>query len=137
MTENEKAKIQYLRSEGYSYKMISSKLGISLNTVTSHCRRNGMAGVAQKTRSLVCRNCGKELPISTLGKKRKFCSDLCRNQWWKEHPQLVSRTVCYEKTCMHCGNRFVVYRHPEQKYCSHSCFISHRFSKPKAEGKGE
>ena len=132
MRESEKEKIAYWREEGLGYRAIAIKLGISLNTVRSHCQRNGLTGTAEKKVSTHCRYCGQRLPPPKVGRKRRFCSDTCRNQWWKEHPQLVTRSAYYAKICLHCGKSFLVYGHQDQKYCSHSCFISHRFpgSKP-------
>lgn len=40
MTIEEKQKIQQLKSEGFGYKAISSKLGISLGIVKTVCRRD-------------------------------------------------------------------------------------------------
>lgn len=52
------------------------KLGISINTVKSYCRRNNV-------NKSVCKNCGKVVE-QTLGRKeKKFCGDACRMAWWK------------------------------------------------------
>ena len=132
MTQSEREKITYLRGEGFGYKAIASRLGLPLDTVKSFCRRNGLTGIAQKKPAGICRYCGESLSMPRTGRKRKFCSDRCRNLWWKEHPQLVSRSAYYSYVCAHCGNEFVTYAHKEQKYCSHACYIAARFSKTTA-----
>lgn len=129
MTKDEKEKIAFLRQEGLGYKRIASKLNVSPEAVKSYCRRNGLTGVASKAAISLCRNCGKALPVSKPGRQRKFCCDQCRRQWWKEHPQLINRAAYYTLTCAHCGKTFVTYGHESQKYCSHACYIAHRFSR--------
>ena len=134
MTWDEKEKIAYLGEEGYGYKSIATKLSLPLDTVKSHCKRNGLAGVAKKKGpSEICRCCGRPLSQSRTGRKRKFCSDQCRNHWWKEHPQLVNRSAYYPSFCFHCGKEFVAYGHRGQKYCSHACYIAARFPKTSAQ----
>ena len=60
MTEEQKVKIRRMRLDGNGYKHIASTL-------------------------IICRNCGKRLK-HTAGKKRKvFCSDKCRKQYWNLH----------------------------------------------------
>lgn len=130
MTKNEKEKVCYFRTmEGLGYKTIAAKVGVSADAVKGYCRRNGMTGVAKKQPVSACRYCGKELPEQKTGRKRKFCSDRCRNQWWKEHPQLVTRTAYYHSVCHCCGKEFAAYAHRGQKYCSHACYITARFRK--------
>lgn len=134
MTWDEKEKIAYLRGEGYGYKAIAGKLSLPLNTVKSYCRRNHLAGIAEKKEpAKTCRHCGKPLPKSRTGRKRKFCSDQCRHLWWKEHPQLVDRSAYYPSFCAHCGKEFAAYGHQGQKYCSHACYIAERFRKTSAQ----
>lgn len=127
MTEREQAQIAYMRSKSMSYNAIAEKLGLPLNTVKSHCRRNGLTGFSKKQPLSVCLRCGKPLEQPPTGPKRKYCSDECRKLWWKEHPYLVERKTCYSVVCPHCGKNFVTYNHKNQKYCSHTCYMAARF----------
>ena len=45
MTSREKQQIAAMRSTGNSYKGIAEKLGLSVNTVKTFCRRNNLTGV--------------------------------------------------------------------------------------------
>ncbi len=130
MTDKEKKRMCFLRSEGFGYGTIAKKLGISENTVKSFCLRNGLTGVASKPVITACRYCGKELtqeegrPI----RARKFCSEECRRAWWKAHPELLCNKVFDIRICNYCGKKFKVYAgNRERKYCCHHCYIMARF----------
>ena len=130
MTDKEKKRMCFLRSEGFGYGTIAKKLGISENTVKSFCMRNGLTGVASKPVITACRYCGKELtqeegrPI----RARKFCSEECRRAWWKAHPELLCNKVSDIRICNYCGKKFKVYAgNRGRKYCCHHCYIMARF----------
>ena len=131
MNELQKQQIIELRNQGISYSKIADALGISLNTIKSFCRRNNLGGHIGKESKQInktfCKECGKELN-QNLGKKPlKFCSDKCRVKWWNTHPELVNRKAIYSFICTYCGEPFTAYGNSKRKYCSHSCYINHRF----------
>lgn len=134
MTKKEKENIRFLRSEGFAYRAIASRLGISLNTVKSFCRRNGLGGIAEKQDRQICRQCGQPLVKEPKRPARKFCSEACRRIWWKEHPDLIYRQSFYTLTCAHCGKEFQSYGNQKRKYCSHPCYIAARFGKEENDG---
>lgn len=68
----------------------------------------------------VCRQCGKPLEKKSAGRKRMYCSDVCRRLWVKNHPSL------YKHECMFCGKEFES-QTKEQKFCNHDCYIRNRF----------
>jgi endogenous inhibitor of DNA gyrase (YacG/DUF329 family) len=135
MTETQKQRVKELRGEGNSYASIADALGISVNTVQSHCRRNNVArhlSAATQTvnsSALFCKHCGKELAQKTGVKARKFCSDKCCAAWWAAHPDRLNRKAFYVFTCVACGKDFSAYGNSRRKYCSHSCYVRHRFRK--------
>lgn len=126
MTKTQKAQILYFRTEGISYNAIAERLGISVNTVKSFCRRNGLGGIATKEPVKVCRQCGAPLPVTNY-KPKKFCSDSCRHTWWNAHPELIDKKAYYTLTCQHCGREFQSYGNDGRKYCCHACYITARF----------
>ena len=74
-----------------------------------------------------CGYCGAPI-IQTPGrKKKKFCSDHCRNHWWNTHLDLVDRRANYEFVCQTCGKPFTAYGNAHRKYCSRGCYIEDRF----------
>ena len=135
MTENQKNQIIRMRSNGDGYRVISEKLGLSLNTVKSFCRRSGLGGVAKPERKKIeysgegayCQNCGTEIRQIAKQKKKRFCCDKCRNEWWNSHLDLVKRKSVHVQTCPACGKEFEVYGRTPRKYCSHGCYIADRF----------
>lgn len=133
MTYEQQEQIIDLRKKGYGYKLIGQMLGINRDTVRYFCKSNGMAGITENT--LVsdkdtCPCCGGAIPqAATTGRRRKFCSEKCRREWWKMHPGAGKRSesAIYHSTCVACGKEFTTYGNSSRKYCSHTCYILHRF----------
>lgn len=48
LTDTQRHEINRLRIEGTGYIRIANELDISINTVRSFCRRNGLAGYREK-----------------------------------------------------------------------------------------
>lgn len=129
MTNEQKWKIVRFRSQGYGYAAIGRELGISKDTVKSFCRRNGLmiSGSKSAYDKEKCRECGKRIVQQEKKKKRIFCCKSCREKWWTEHADKIDRKAVYTFTCSGCGKKFTAYGNRNRKYCSHSCYIAHRF----------
>lgn len=79
MVNDNKLKIIELREKGYGYKKIAKELGISVGSVRHACEQ-AEANITKEH----CLYCGKEM-TSIPGKKRKrFCSDKCRYDYWNK-----------------------------------------------------
>ncbi len=124
MTNEERQRIMSLRRDGVGYGEIAGKLHISVNTVKSFCRRHGLTADA---RASVCEQCGRPVSQNPGRKRKRFCSDACRNKWWNAHLDLVKRKANYVLSCPNCGKEFSVYGNRKRKYCCHACYISYRF----------
>jgi len=82
-----------------------------------------------------CQNCGAKIVQRPKVKQRRFCCNECRNQWWNQHLDEVKRKTYYEIICRHCGKVTTVYGDNRRKYCSHECYIAHRYKKkPEIQG---
>lgn len=129
MTNEQKEKIIRFRRQGFGYADIGRELGISKDTVKSFCRRNGLtvSGGKPFIDKDSCRECGKPLVQQEKKKSRIFCCKSCREKWWKEHADRIDRKAIYEFTCAGCGKPFTAYGNSKRKYCSHECYVSHRF----------
>ncbi len=134
MTDAQKMSIEEMRRNGLGYGRIAQTLGISLNTVKSFCRRNGINGntlsetaVALTGETTYCENCGREIQQIAKRKKKRFCCDKCRNAWWNSHLDQVKRKAVYDFRCLRCGKEFHIYGDRRRKYCSHECYIADRF----------
>ena len=125
MTDLQREEIKALRLQGFGYTKIAQMLGISDNTVRSFCRRSSLGDTAKNT--VVCKQCGKQIKVVPKRKPKKFCSDACRTAWWNSHLDCVDRKAIYEHTCAYCGKSFTAYGNKNRKYCSHTCYIAHRF----------
>lgn len=78
---------------------------------------------------LICKNCGKEYPVTTWEKNRSrshFCSKSCGNSFnqrgskshlWKGGPKT--------RMCPNCGKEFTTPSNRSNKYCSKRCWIDH------------
>lgn len=132
MTDTQKSQIVKLREMGMGYTAIAKTLGISENTVKSFCRRNKLNGVAaasKKSKPLFdglhfCHFCGKEVAQNPGRKKKKFCSDKCRNKWWNSNLDKVNRKAIYSFECLNCKNPFTAYGNSKRKYCCLECYAN-------------
>lgn len=88
MTTEEKIQIQAFRKVGMGYKQISKEMGISVNSIKSFCQRNGLG---EAKNGPVCEQCGKAVLYMPKKKKKRFCSDSCRQAWWNSHLDMVKR----------------------------------------------
>lgn len=144
MTNEQKEQISQLREEGASYKAISTKLGMSENTISSYCRRTHLDGYRGNIRTGkncekaieadtrytdACKNYGKTIEVLKGHRKRLFCTDACRNMWWNSHLDLVKRNSYYNFTCPVCGKPFTAYGNSIRKYCSRECYIADRYGR--------
>lgn len=132
MNKTQKEQIHRLRHDGLGYLKIAQTLGLSENTVKSYCKRNNLGGQMAVAASdpavqTFCKQCGQPLAQNTGHKSRKFCSRVCRQEWWKAHPEQVMQKAVYTFTCAHCGVEFSAYGNSRRKYCSHACYIADRF----------
>lgn len=81
MTDNQKALIQIYRKKGMSYKKIADALSVSINTIKTFCKRNGLGGVMtvatipDEVMVIACRCCGKPVSQNPGRKQKRFCSD--------------------------------------------------------------
>lgn len=131
MNERDKAAIDRMRRSGLSYQEIADNLSIRKEAVRSYCRTHDIApdmDIRQDTE--VCPVCGKLLKKTPgKGRKRRFCSDDCRKEWWKNHPSEkgydIGKIRVYR--CVGCGKLFRGYGSAERKYCCHECYITDRF----------
>ncbi len=131
MTRDELEKARRLREAGKSYADIASTLHVSVNTVKSTCRRNGIENFNDRQH---CMNCRRRLEGAT-GNRRTFCSNVCRYQWDYRHRVLTEENA-EARVCLTCGKEFFSYPSAARKYCSHSCYIAARYGR-RRNGKGE
>ena len=131
MTTIEKENISKFRHAGFGYTAIANELNISINTIKSFCKTNNLGGVKAKKKNPIkeisfCLNCGQELVITPGKKKKKFCSDKCRYQWWTKNRDKKSS---FEIRCKTCNKTFNTYKNSNRKYCFHECYIADRFNR--------
>ena len=125
MTDEQKRQIAKLRMEGLGCKAIAEKVGLSINSVKSYCKQHGLE--AGKIDGSVCENCGTPIHQVPGRKRKRFCCDKCRMEWWNSHLELVQHKTDHDYVCAHCGKEFHIYGGRPRKYCSHACYIAHRF----------
>lgn len=142
MKEHDRKQLEELWLEGCGYSNISKALNLNVNTVKSYCRRHGYIGdrgkavAAQangKKEESRCKYCGSFIIQNSESKKKIFCSDRCRMNWWNSHQELVRRKAEYEFVCENCGRNFKAYGNAKRKYCCHRCYIEHRYHKEHQE----
>ena len=138
MTEEQKKQIVKMRKDGDGYKTIATAVGLSRNAVRTFCKKRHMAGFGEafvlndKEKAdeyKRCLNCYGYIRQPKKGRHKKFCSDECRREWWKQHSEEINKkeTAQYRLKCDYCGSEFVSYGNKSRKFCSHNCYIHQRF----------
>ena len=141
MTNEQRAMIDSLRSQGLGYKKIASMIAVSPNTVKSYLRKAEPAHPKKpmsaplplpqkpvpKSTEHCCDNCGKAVEQTAGRKRKRFCSDACRNAWWNHHLDQVQRKAIYHFDCPVCGKQYSAYGNAQRKYCSRECYLAARY----------
>lgn len=122
MNDAQKKMLSGLREQGLGYIKIAKAMGISVNTVKSYCKRHAI-----QDKNGYCLYCGKPLHQVKPGRKRKFCSDECRMNWWNTHRELVNHRNVRKMICPNCHKLFTVTGSKPRKYCCHECYVEARF----------
>ena len=123
MTQEQKTLILYYREQHMTYRQIGEKLELSPDTVKTFCRRK--RAQSERTEESVqaqCRNCGAPVHPLPGRRERLFCSPACRTAYWRKH-NLLGKDPRY---CAGCG-ALLTGGSASRKYCSHACYIRHRF----------
>jgi len=90
MKEEMRKRIKQLRSEGYGYKRIAKSLQLTVSAVRYACQK-----LHDEELMGHCKHCGVAIK-SLRGKKRKqFCCDRCRWDYWNELHR--NEKVLYQK----------------------------------------
>lgn len=139
MTQEEKKQIGIMRAAGMGYARIAAALDMSVNSVKSYCRRHGLTGGCSipdrlsethaeeeasglpQCKASACEQCGSPVRQEAGRKKRRFCSDACRQAWWASHRDKMSRKAVRHFVCENCGMPFSRYGVSDRRYCSRSC----------------
>lgn len=129
MEKTYKDRVAAMRAQGMGYSAIASALGLTKSQVSGYCRRAGIEKGSLPDRDGFCPQCGAPIEKREGRKPRRFCSDSCRQSWWNSHPELVRRRAVYEFACAGCGRAFTAYGNAHRKYCSHACYIAHRYGR--------
>lgn len=62
-----------------------------------------------------CKYCGDPIPPNTgRGPKRKYCSEWCCQEWWREHRRR-------NKKMEHCKNCGRILKYSQKVFCSEEC----------------
>lgn len=123
MTQEQKILILHYREQHMTYRQIGEKLGLSPDTVKTFCRRNTpQEDRTEASASSQCRNCGAPVHPLPCRRERLFCCPACRTAYWRKH-NLLGKDPRY---CAGCG-ALLTGGSASRKYCSHACYIRHRF----------
>ena len=129
MTDRQNQLIRNMRRQGLAYSAIAARIGLSLNTVKSFCNRNSIYTLSASCdeEGDLCESCGKALEHSPGKKKKRFCNDKCRSDWWNQNRRWVSYERAYPLICPGCGEEFFSYANKQRKYCGRDCYIHSRY----------
>lgn len=77
MSKKVRRELERMRMDGYGPTRIANELGLSVNTVKSYIRRH-----PSPRNAVFCLQCGRAVRQTPGRKKKKFCSNTCRSQYW-------------------------------------------------------
>ena len=131
MTTEQKKKVLELRSMGLTTAEIAAVVGASANTVKTYCYRNKDKLIKETPPASVhkpghCLNCGAIITQTPKQKPKKFCQVRCREIWWNRNRKQFNSNM-RTANCAYCGQKFEKFERSPQRYCSHNCYINHRF----------
>lgn len=81
LTEQAKEDIRFYRKNGWGYGKIAETIGYSAPAIKAFCRREGIGGFGEDLQDR-CKHCGTPLEHVKGRKKKVFCDDRCRQQYW-------------------------------------------------------
>jgi hypothetical protein len=125
MNNDLKIKINELRQIGYGYKKIAKELSMTISAVRYACSKISDEDLLISN----CQNCGLKIKSIKGKKKKRFCSDKCRWQWWNKHQKEVNKKSYYTHQCKCCNKEFTAYGNNKRAYCSHDCYIKFKLQK--------
>ena len=117
--------LKQMRKDGYGYKRIAKELGLTLSVVRYACSKMSEEDLLESR----CEKCGLEIKSIKGKKKKRFCSDKCRWQWWSKHQKEINKKAFYTHQCKYCKKEFTVYGNNKRVYCSHDCYIKFKLQK--------
>lgn len=130
MTEEQRRAALAMRVENRTFAEISALLGIPTSTLKSGLKREKQAdSSAMKTGSegtYVCRQCGQPLLLHAGNRMKRFCSERCRQRWWRANRGTVTKSSSVSQ-CAHCGKLFRNGGGSQRRYCCRTCYFRHRF----------
>ncbi len=94
MTDEQALQIRKLRAQGMGYRAIATTVNLSRDAVRAYCRSVGIGGYRieyemnlkeRMNDGRACSFCGAELIQPVTGRRRRFCSDICRRSYWRMH----------------------------------------------------
>jgi len=107
-----------LRDEGLSYQKIAERAGVSNDYARSVCSKaNRMRQKKENRSDGMCRYCGKRLVYTPGAKRKEFCDDKCRSDYYSQQKMRKA----YIRRCQYCGCEFVAFGYPNKRYCSREC----------------
>lgn len=126
LTRVEKDAAMRMRADGAGYKTIATTLGTRRDMVRSFLA--GLPAPTTVSPGPWCRWCGVRLDQAGVKRGAKFCCEEHRRCWWACHREAGKRLAIYEFTCAYCALPFSAYGNQDRKYCSHACYVRHRFA---------
>lgn len=126
MTEEQRQIALSMRAENRTFAEISTLLGIPTSTLKSCLKRENQADRPEIKQGAVCRQCGQPLQLHSGNRMKRFCSERCRQKWWRENRGAVTRRASVSQ-CVYCGKPFKNRGNPQRRYCCRECYFRHRF----------
>lgn len=144
----DRERVRELRMDGVECSEISEQTGLSADQVEAYCTQLGLpvsgscrlvgptpeedwmkSGQSVGRSPFLCPQCGAVIIQSRRGRKRKFCSDDCKNAWWNRRWKDQKEKHGRKAVCKNCGSEFIAFNEygTERRYCCRECYFEHRY----------
>lgn len=147
----EQETVRHLRLNGLECCEISEQTGIPVGQVIVYCLQLGLptSGICRlgfseeeeewlryrkrEPTSMRCPVCDRVMEQSQRGRRKKFCSNTCRDKWWNREKRRDESGE--EITCENCGKKFPVAKAAQQKrrFCCRECYFEYRYGRRVSE----
>lgn len=143
----ERERVRQLRLAGLEYSEIAEQTGIPAGQVIVYCLQLGLptsgscrTGFSEEEEEWLryrkrapadmrCPVCGKVMEQPQRGRRKKFCSNTCRDKWWNREKRRDESGE--EVTCENCGKSFPVAKTARQnrRFCCRECYFEFRYGR--------
>lgn len=151
----QRERVREMRMAGEECKAIAGRMGIPEGQVIVYCIQLGLPvsgpcrtmGLPAEDEAWLkyrrgepegrkCPVCGRVLEQPYRGRRRKFCSQRCKDKFWNDRQKGRQEELGREAVCENCGKKFIAVneKNGERRFCGRDCYFEFRYGKREERG---